>query len=712
MKKTWLAFIIAALFMFAVGGLSNASVPGRMSYEGKLLDSLGAPITTTQTISFKIYSAQQGGSALWSSSNYSVTPEVNGVFSVLLGSKGDPIGSSVFSSPDRYLEITVNSEKMEPRTPLASVGYAFKAADSDTISGISASNLVQITGGRITGKLTIEGTVSAEAFIGDGSRLTGISGGGGIGGSGSAKYLPKFKAATSIESSAIYQDDNGYLGIGTTNPNSALHIVGPSQAVLRVERITPETTSTRGVAKFKLTSTGNMADGFGPVIGFQIQDDTSEEQQIGFIGAIRDGDDRNGKLTFQTSKNGGANVRMVIDADGNAGIGTETPHAKLQVAGDISAEGTIKAATFEGDGSRLTGIGGLGGSGIENYIPKFVTVSSIESSSIYQKSNGFIGINNSNPSHTFEVTGELKVGNTTPPSWMDFDAVLRIHRNNTSAQSSATNFYTYSVINPPAEASSASRYGGLFRIQSGEGANAFHTMTAMRGWSYHRSNSSLSELRGGDFVAETSENSGANISNIYGFYNGIDHGGSGTASNAYGAYNRILLQGYYGGGNGNFTNASSTYNYLSIGSGASGTITNAYGVNTKIDNLGSGTYTNIYGYSLDSLPAFSANSQKRIGLQIADIPSEGSYTGTQRYAIKTGTGPISFGDKVGIGTTSPTASLEVKGITGYDQFRLTTSYTPSATGDSNGSTGDLAWDDNYIYVKTAAGWKRSALSTF
>ena len=40
------------------------------------------------------------------------------------------------------------------------------------------------------------------------------------------------------------------------------------------------------------------------------------------------------------------------------------------------------------------------------------------------------------------------------------------------------------------------------------------------------------------------------------------------------------------------------------------------------------------------------------------------------------------------------------------------SYTPTSTADANGATGDIAYDDSYIYIKTSAGWKRSALSTF
>ena len=40
------------------------------------------------------------------------------------------------------------------------------------------------------------------------------------------------------------------------------------------------------------------------------------------------------------------------------------------------------------------------------------------------------------------------------------------------------------------------------------------------------------------------------------------------------------------------------------------------------------------------------------------------------------------------------------------------SYTPTSTADTNGETGDIAYDDSYFYIKTSAGWKRSHLSTF
>jgi hypothetical protein len=44
-----------------------------------------------------------------------------------------------------------------------------------------------------------------------------------------------------------------------------------------------------------------------------------------------------------------------------------------------------------------------------------------------------------------------------------------------------------------------------------------------------------------------------------------------------------------------------------------------------------------------------------------------------------------------------------------NSFIINNSYTPTSSGDTFGSIGQLTWDDDYLYVKTNNGWGRSIL---
>lgn len=46
------------------------------------------------------------------------------------------------------------------------------------------------------------------------------------------------------------------------------------------------------------------------------------------------------------------------------------------------------------------------------------------------------------------------------------------------------------------------------------------------------------------------------------------------------------------------------------------------------------------------------------------------------------------------------------------QLVLTTPFTPGNTADAAGEVGAITWDNDYLYIKTTAGWKRAALSNF
>ena len=70
---------------------------------------------------------------------------------------------------------------------------------------------------------------------------------------------------------------------------------------------------------------------------------------------------------------------------------------------------------------------------------------------------------------------------------------------------------------------------------------------------------------------------------------------------------------------------------------------------------------------------------------------------------------VDFSGRTGIGIASPTSNLDISGVTGYSQLRIRTSFTPTSSGDTSGNIGDIAWDNNYFYVKTNTGWGRSTL---
>ncbi|MCX7589627.1 MAG: hypothetical protein N2Z85_01660, partial [Patescibacteria group bacterium] len=115
------------------------------------------------------------------------------------------------------------------------------------------------------------------------------------------------------------------------------------------------------------------------------------------------------------------------------------------------------------------------------------------------------------------------------------------------------------------------------------------------------------------------------------------------------------------------------------------------------------------GLQLRALPTATGNPSASILIHpngnIIFSTNTGHAIGVERMRI-TGDG------NVGIGTTNPTDLLDINGSNGYSQLRLRTTYTPTNSSDTNGEVGDIAWDSNYIYIKTSAGWKRAPLSSW
>ncbi len=123
MKRT---FLIGTLLLISAIAFS---VPTEITFQGRLTDDLGVPIEGTDDITFEIYSAESGGTMLWSE-----TQSVffrNGLYHVSLG-EITPLTEEIFDGSTVYIQLRIGGEPVSPRQPMVTVPYAFRAEALDT----------------------------------------------------------------------------------------------------------------------------------------------------------------------------------------------------------------------------------------------------------------------------------------------------------------------------------------------------------------------------------------------------------------------------------------------------------------------------------------------------------------------------------------------------------------------------------------------------
>lgn len=193
--------ITVALFASMSLGLPMslvAQIPERVSYQGRLTDSLGAPVKDgMHTLTFSIYETVNATKPLWTETQAQVTV-TNGVFSTVIPRSSTNLFPANLFKIALYVGIAVDADdEMLPRQPLTATPFAFLAQDADKLAGRSLSELdsryvntgetgsinsAMIADGAITSDDLAESYVSAaslpfnQPFQFDGSNSSSITG--------------------------------------------------------------------------------------------------------------------------------------------------------------------------------------------------------------------------------------------------------------------------------------------------------------------------------------------------------------------------------------------------------------------------------------------------------------------------------------------------------------------------------------------------------
>lgn len=97
----------------------------------------------TVEVVFRIYTVREGGEPIWSETQH-VSVDRDGNYSVLLGAATEGgLPQTVFAAGQaRWLGISIERGPEQARAALASVAYAMKAADAETLGGLPASDFL------------------------------------------------------------------------------------------------------------------------------------------------------------------------------------------------------------------------------------------------------------------------------------------------------------------------------------------------------------------------------------------------------------------------------------------------------------------------------------------------------------------------------------------------------------------------------------------
>ncbi|MBN1137142.1 MAG: hypothetical protein JXM73_11180 [Anaerolineae bacterium] len=164
---TLVLMIILALAIPALAApryAPEATSTSTISYQGRLADSGGNPVTDYKNMIFRIYNDPVSGTPLWQEDwvGANAVAISDGLFNVMLGSLNPDLASAIEGYDELYLGIEVEYDgEMVPRVQLGSVPFSMQAMTAQSLSGQITTD--QIADGAVTtGKMNIDASLNAN----------------------------------------------------------------------------------------------------------------------------------------------------------------------------------------------------------------------------------------------------------------------------------------------------------------------------------------------------------------------------------------------------------------------------------------------------------------------------------------------------------------------------------------------------------------------
>lgn len=353
------ALLVSLLCLYSSTVTAQISIGTAFTYQGRLNQG-GGPASGAFDMTFRLFNALSGGSQVGSDEALINVPVTNGLFTVEID-----FDAAAFSTNQAlWLEVVVEGVPLAPRQRLANAPYSLATR------GLSVSGAGDIG----IGTLVPQAQLHVARTQPDNLNLMELSFvGGDVGSLGEDAALLRITsnsgfrpfvsvkegnflidAAGTLRSSGSAYFTNGRVGVGTASP-TALLSAHRNSALPAFDLDTPD-----GSYSYMVIRSAGVARG---LLGF------------GLSGNIFS-DLLNESIAFRSERalqlGSGATSDLTIAENGNIGIGTTAPAAKLHLAGTAGVDGirfpdgslqTTAATGGSGSGGGISGLTEYGASG-------------------------------------------------------------------------------------------------------------------------------------------------------------------------------------------------------------------------------------------------------------------------------------------------------------------------------------------------------------